>query len=101
MATPMMYPPTRFAVSVPGGMVGNRALKDTPSHHRSSEPRLPPTEIATIGFHIDIICPLNLPKEGNYAFTGSAGRNGYRGDGGDGGLLAGFAACRGHGGSGQ
>jgi hypothetical protein len=41
-------------VRVPGGMMGKRALHIVPSHQRSREPRLPPTEIATIGFHIDL-----------------------------------------------
>src|SRR6185437_10016535 len=51
----MMYPPTRFAVSVPGGMVGKWALSVIPSHQRSREPKLPPSEIATIDFHIESV----------------------------------------------
>src|ERR1700746_14489 len=42
----------RLAASVPGGMPGNCGLSVIPSHQRSSAPRLAPTLIATIAFHM-------------------------------------------------
>src|SRR5512135_2825242 len=41
----------RLAASVPGGMVGKCAFRISPSHQRSSAPRLEPMQIATMDFH--------------------------------------------------
>ncbi|KTC56192.1 hypothetical protein AO258_23295 [Pseudomonas syringae ICMP 19498] len=38
MARPMMYPPTMFATTVPGGIVGNRALSFIPKSQRNQAP---------------------------------------------------------------
>jgi hypothetical protein len=47
-------------------------LSIVPSHQRSREPRLPPREIATIDFHIDLspsrCVPLRTGFEQRYAF---------------------------------
>src|ERR1700691_1687539 len=53
-ATPMMYPPIRFAARVPGGMAGNRLLRLNPNTHRSSAPKAAPTEIARTDFHMHL-----------------------------------------------
>lgn len=47
-ATPIRYPPTRLAASVPGGMKGNSAFRCFPSTHRRREPPAAPTLIARI-----------------------------------------------------
>src|ERR1700730_6868087 len=42
----------RLAASVPGGIEGKCAFSVSPSHQRSSAPRLPPRLMAAIDFHI-------------------------------------------------
>src|SRR4030081_270298 len=44
----------RFAAKVPGGIAGKWLFSRAPSHQRSRAPRLAPTQIATIDFHIHL-----------------------------------------------
>lgn len=55
MARPMMYPPTMFATTVPGGIVGNSALSFMPRSQRNQAPSDAPTAITNSDFSMAAI----------------------------------------------
>jgi hypothetical protein len=50
IARPMMYPPTMFATTVPGGIVGNSALSFIPRSQRNQAPSDAPIAITISDF---------------------------------------------------
>src|SRR5690606_30743942 len=54
-ATPTKKPPRRFAINVPGGIVGNKALSCRQRNQRNNAPHEAPAQIAKIEYAIGIL----------------------------------------------
>src|SRR6476660_3466258 len=54
IATPIMRPPTRFAASVPSGIVGKTGFSAKESPHRSQAPTAAPMPTAAIELSVGI-----------------------------------------------
>ena len=55
---PIKKPPITLAIKVPSGIVGKRAFKENPNHHRNKAPAEAPRQIDKIakGFIIEVPC---------------------------------------------
>src|SRR5580704_13579432 len=58
----------RFAASVPGGMVGKCAFRNSPSHQRRSAPRLDPIQTATTARHIRSLVPYGVSRAQRFEY---------------------------------